>query len=131
MVKKRGLTLLEILLATVLLAVAVLALMGVHLEGLRLARQGRDFTRATDLATALLESTQDLGYNQIPPDGSFAGGPAVGGFPPPPYPGVTLDGQAYDLKVVARSRDLHLKSVTVEVSWGGKHKVVLERLFSG
>lgn len=127
----RGLTLLEILLATALLSIAVLALMGVHLEGLRLARQGRDLTRATDLATALLEVTQDLGYHQIPPDATFQGAPAVNGFPPEPYPEVTLDGQRYQLKVVTQSRDLHLKSVLVEVSWGPKHKVVLERLFSG
>ncbi len=133
MVKKRALTLLEILLATFLIAVALLALVGVHLEGLRLTRQGREFTRATDLAGALLESVQDLGYDQIPPDGLFDGAkgdPAVAGFPPSPYPGVTLDSQHFDLKVVAKSRDVHLKSVHVEVSWGGKHKVVLERLFS-
>lgn len=125
----RALSLLEVLLATALVGFGVLTLMGVFTGGLKLVEQGNNQAVAVDIARAVLDATRDQGYASIPASGSFTGGPAVGGFPPAPYPETTVNNQAYTVAVNCSTRDVHLKAVVAEVRWG-THRVVLERLFS-
>lgn len=116
---RRGLTLLEVLLATAILGFALLTLVGVFSSGLKLARQSREATAATSLARSCLERIRDLGFDRLPPGNlSFTGQPATGPFPPLPYPRQEVDGHLYTVNVTLTEAGLYLKEVRVQVGWG-------------
>jgi type II secretory pathway pseudopilin PulG len=87
---RRGLSLLEILVAFSCIAVAAIALASVFVSGLRLMTKSSEYRRATEVAREQVESVRELGYAAVP-SGDFEfdgrrGDPPVDGFPPPPYP---------------------------------------------
>jgi prepilin-type N-terminal cleavage/methylation domain-containing protein len=55
---ERGLTLIEVMVATVVLLVAALGMLGLHATGVRLEGQAREITRATTIAQDLLAQIQ-------------------------------------------------------------------------
>jgi len=115
----RGLSLLEVLLATAILGFALLTLVGVFSSGLKLARQSREATAAASLARSCLERTQALGFERLPAGNlTFSGQPAEGAFPPAPYPFQEVDGHRYTVNVTLSEVGVYLKEVRVQVGWG-------------
>lgn len=60
---QRGLTLIEVMVATVVLLVAALGMLGLHATGVRLEGQAREITRATTIAQDLLAQVQLWEYD--------------------------------------------------------------------
>ena len=121
--KVRGVTLIEVLFAIALVAVAVLALVGLNVTGLKQMAQGRNQVAAQDMAERVLDATKEVGFALIPDSGTFDGRlptppPAVGGFPPRPYPGQTINGEECRVWVSVSKVDTHLKNVEVRVYFG-------------
>jgi Tfp pilus assembly protein PilV len=122
----RGLSLLEVIIALGLIPVLVLSLFFLFSRSLRLQRQADDVTRASELARRELEALRVLDYARIPVPVQFSGQAAnTDGFPPPPYPRTTLDGQVYEVRVDTAAENGG-KAVRVQVSWPGEHRVSLE-----
>lgn len=89
--------------AVALAALALLALIGVFVASLRLTSQNREAVAATHLAGELLERARSLDYSVLPQTVTVFRGnlpdPAVNGFPPAPYPRVSMGGQEYVFEV--------------------------------
>lgn len=116
---RRGLSLLEVLLATAILGFALLTLVGVFSSGLKLARQSREASAAASLARSCLERIEDLGFDRLPPGNrTFTGQAPTGAFPPLPYPRQEVDGHSYTVNVTLSEAGLYLKEVHVQVGWG-------------
>lgn len=126
--RRRGVTLTEILMAMGILAVAILALIATFISGTHLVANSQEVATATQLTRTELERIRDMGYNLIPEaDITFDGrnpDAAVSGFPPAPYPGPP--GSDYRMVVTVEQRGYYLKSVAVETHWGLGHRVVLQ-----
>ena len=60
---QRGVTLIEVMVATVVLLVAALGMLGLHATGVRLEGQAREITRATTIAQDLLAQIQLWEYD--------------------------------------------------------------------
>lgn len=131
---KRGLTVLEILVATGIVAAGILALIGLFTQGLRAVRQAGDLTQATHVGREVLEAIRQgqrlHGFAFIPAGSyQFAGGPPAGAFPPPPYPERTVQGRHYQIRVSGQQLSATLKSVVVEVAWSESQKIRLETCY--
>lgn len=118
------------MLAVGVLAVAILSLLALFGSGLRLMDQANDVSRATEVARSVVEATKLLGYDGIP-DGTVTfdgknGDVAAGGFPPEPYPSITLDGVEYFVIASTQPVEDTLKSVRVEVVWGARGRLSVE-----
>lgn len=126
----RGLTLLEVMLAIGVVAVAILGLLGLFGSGLRLLRNSNQMSQANEIANEVLEESRSLG--DIPVGVSFDGAAnqppdAATGFPPAPYPSLSVDGQRYDIKVTTAADPAGV-AVLVEVAWAAQSRVRLESL---
>lgn len=129
--KARGVTLVEVLLSLGLVAAALITIVSVFLAGLQATRLKQQTSVAEDLCRQIVERSKELsglpGAAQV-----FDGGvpdPGVGGFPPSPYPQVTVDGQTYQITVSIRPQsgepDCYLLQVTTR--WGN-HRADAETL---
>lgn len=121
-----------------ILAVALLGTIQVFLGGVTLSAQSTQLATAGELGRQVLDRTRAQGYASLPPgQNTFDGSatvptpPAATGFPPAPYPSLTIDGTRYD--VVVRTDTVPVagaisppRSVQVEVRWGRNHQVSLE-----
>ncbi|MGE0494901.1 MAG: hypothetical protein AB7S38_37170 [Vulcanimicrobiota bacterium] len=89
--------------AVALAALALLALIGVFVASLRLTSQNREAVAATHLAGEILERARSLDYSVLPQTVTVFRGSlpdaAVNGFPPAPYPRVSMGGQEYVFEV--------------------------------
>lgn len=113
---ERGFSLVEVVVALALTALSVLCLISVLIGSIRLLETSQEVSEATSVAHRLLEQIQSI---RPLPVGSFdgrLGQTAVGGFPPPPYPGQSL---RYDYRtcVSVSHLDDRLDSVRVDVYW--------------
>ena len=132
--KRRGLTVLETLIAVGLLSVALLSLLLVFTQGMRWLRQSSQVTGATDVAREFLERVRANGYDQVvvgtydgrlpvptPPDATM-------GFPPGPYPQGIRNKERYTLVVRADATGLppNTVAVKVDVYWNDQGKISLE-----
>ncbi len=129
---RRGVTLLEIMLAVGIVAVAILALQAVFLNGLRQMAEAARITAATDVGRSFMESVKKAGYSTTAVgtfDGSVPDTPdAATGFPPPPYPKAPLNGQEFYLVVSCADYAPGLRSVRVDVHWTKQRKIRLMTL---
>ncbi|MCA9792812.1 MAG: hypothetical protein KC910_13490 [Candidatus Eremiobacteraeota bacterium] len=135
---RRGVWITEVVLAFGLMAVAILGLLAVFMSGLRLSSQARDVAAASELARLTLEQVKANlrtgGFAYVPagtyrydgalPDTPVGTAPLL--FPPAPYPGTTVNGQAFTVVVSGSEMSSTLKDVQVEVSWGPTSKITLE-----
>lgn len=130
MSRHRGYSLLEVLIALSILGTAALALFAIAAYGLRYRTQGQERVIATGIATELMERIRVDGYLRIPMDGHFDGRvpqPAVGGFPPLPYPAPAQD-QDFKIEVQTSQAAPHLRRVQITVH-SSKAITRLESLF--
>lgn len=129
----RGLTLVEVMLATGLLATAILGLMAVFFHQGRAVDQSNSQIAAVGLARAELEAIRAKGHGVIPANATFDGrrpDPQGAGFPPAPYPSTTLNGVNYTVMVTTGPGERPpLKRVTVELFYQGQ-SVVLQNEFA-
>lgn len=121
---RRGLTLMEILIALGLVAFALLTMVGVCIRGTHLMTRGERITIATDVGREVLESLKQQGYAALPAADSLFDGrvpdPAdASGFPGPPYP----SSRSCNLVIRTEKLDTELKSVTVTVYYDGTSHV--------
>ncbi len=129
---RRGLTLLEIILAIGIVAVAILAMILVFTKGLRLVSQSSQVTGATQVARQMLEVVKERGYAQITTgnyDGTVPDLPnGTTGFPPLPYPSVVLNKIEYTISVEATTAGMpaNLIAVKVDVFWNARSKVTMQ-----
>ncbi len=129
--KRRALTLLEVLISLGLVAIALIAIVTVFLTGLRSTRVKEQTAVANDLCHQLIERSKGLGglpTSSMTFDGSVPT-PAVGGFPPGPYPGTQVAGQKYVLTVDVKPKggDPDVFIVHVTARWS-IHRVDAETL---
>ena len=115
---KRGLSLPEVILALAVLAVALVSLVLVFGRGLTLQRKSAQLVQATQAAQRELEAIRDLPFADLPTTATDFDGrvpqPAVGGFPPAPYPG-----DESRLRVHIEPRHATLRWVRVEAFYSG------------
>lgn len=115
--KKRGVTLIEILLCCLILSIAVLSLAILFIRGLQLQQKALTLLQASQLSQQLLERIRQLPQPAASTyvfDGRLAT-PASDGFPPAPYPGCRLDARDYTFLVRCRPHPDGLRSLTVQV----------------
>lgn len=126
----RGLTLIEVMLATGLLATAILGLMAVFFHQGRAVDQSNSQIVAVGLARAEMEAIRAQGA--IPAGATFDGrrpDAPVAGFPPPPYPTARQNGVNYAVMVTtAPGETPPLKRVTVELFYQGQSVVLQNEL---
>lgn len=130
--RRRGLTLVEVMLALGILAVAILGLVALFGSGLRLQSQSDRVSAATEIGQAFLERVRDGGVSGLPDhaavfDGRVPSTPdAASGFPPAPYPQVDRQGTIYHLVVEVVTHGADRRSVQVQVHWGENSRIALE-----
>lgn len=131
-----ALTLLELLVSQFVLVVALLALMLLFGKGLQLNTQSEELTRASEIGREFLESVRAQGgYQAITPDSHFDGragdsADPTTGFPPSPYPLVTIENRTYHLVVSTAQQSPRLRAVRVEVWWDEDSRATMETAFS-
>lgn len=128
----RGVTLIEVLLAMSVLIVAILGLATVFISGLKLAQASNNLTAATNLGRELLETVKERGYSGTRV-GLFDGriptpADAASGFPPAPYPAVTVDNHPYTLVIRCRDHSPTLRAVEVDVYWDEDSKTTFSTM---
>ncbi len=130
--KRRGLSLLELMIAFGVVAVAILAILLVFTRGLEWFVSSTDTTLASATGRQVLDEIRQRGPERLPAanltfDGR-AGNPkdVALDFPPDPYP-VANDGTR-NYTMVVRFSDVNprLRSVLVEVYWNERSHVKLE-----
>ncbi len=114
---RRGITLLEIVLAFALIAVGFISLATVFVSGMKLVGNSRDLSAASQMANEIFERARHDGFDNLPKadktyDGQVPDAPD-GTFPPAPYP--TRDG--YTLVVDLRVVGPRLRALRVRVFW--------------
>ncbi len=132
---KRGFTLSEVILALALLAMMALGLLALVIAGIQLSGQNRQGLLSAKLAQQFLENSRDRSLHLPNDNRTFDGAandPALDGFPPAPYPSVSVGAEAFVLRVkhslVPGKAGLH--SIEVTVSWrDGTHASRLETYF--
>lgn len=114
---RRGVSLLEIVLAFALIAIGVIALATVFISGLKLAGNSQDLSVASQMANEIFERARHDGFDNLPKGNVFFDGkvpdPPTGTFPAAPYP--ARDG--YTLQVESRFVAPRLRAVRVKVVW--------------
>lgn len=135
---RRAFTIMEVVVALGILAVALLGTVQVFLGGVTLSAQSTQLATAGEMGRQILDRARAQGYASIPPgQNTFDGSapvptpPSATGFPPTPYPSITIEGTRYD--VIVRTDTVAVpgaisppRSVQVEVRWGRTHQVSLE-----
>jgi hypothetical protein len=126
----RGLTTLEIILATGLLSVVILGMIAVFMGGLKLMSGTELRTRASNVGAQVLESISERGGHEILPDEDlvFSGAvpdPMLEQFPPAPYPSQ----EEFTISVETRILSARTTAVLVIVAWDTGN-VRLERVFN-
>jgi len=132
---RRGFTLSEVILGLALLAMMALGLLALVLSGIKLSGQNRQSLLSAKLAQQFLENARDRSLTFPAAAQIFdgkAGAAPVAGFPPAPYPKITVGSEEFVLLVkhaqVPGRPGLH--SVEVTVSWrDGTHACRLESYF--
>ena len=131
---RRGMSLIEVLLALGTLAVGILALVSVFIQGLKLTTLTSDVAAATEVGQEVMERIRlrqrDLGFSSIP-NGTYqfsgwSGDAAVNGFPPAPYGRVARNHGEYTVVVKGAQPSAFLKTIEVEVFWKPAKKIHLE-----
>ncbi|MBI3924008.1 MAG: hypothetical protein HY319_00555 [Armatimonadetes bacterium] len=131
---RRGLTLLEIMIALGITSFTLLTMIGVYASGLHLMARSKGITTGTELGREVLEMAREQGFTSVPAeevtyDGRVPDpGHAFLGFPPEPYPAATVDGKTYPMVVKVSPVSDQLKSITVQVYYDGGSKVTLQTL---
>jgi hypothetical protein len=123
-------SLLELLLALALGAMATLSLIALLLGGLRSMRKAGDVSEASSVARELLERISSAQFAHTLANETFdgkAGNPAVGGFPPAPYP-FRENNQRYYCRVQSQLLDSSRALIRVEVSGVNGVSVRLEKI---
>lgn len=128
---KKGLSLVEVVVAIGVLAMSVLALMGVLTGIFKLSAQTDESAVAMRGAQELLDrlrtDSMELPSLAVSFDGA-ANEPKLQGFPPDPYPKQQIEGQEFAYRVewepVPGKVDLYL--VHIGVHWGKNHQVKLD-----
>ncbi len=110
---KRGVSLIEVMLALGLITTAALAIMSVYAMGLQQSVKAEKVLKATEIAREVMENVRELGYDEIPDTDTVfdarKGDSAVGSFPPSPYP---RRGE-HEIEVLVETVAPGLKSVCV------------------
>lgn len=125
--RKRGFSLLEVMLTVGLLALVVVGLLVVFEGGLKLLEQAEQTETASSIARQELEQIK-LGATV---DGFFDGAtptPPINGFPPAPYPAVVRN-RSYHLVVRATSTSSRLRRIDVEVHDGARTVITMSSVF--
>ena len=129
--RKRGLSLAELLLAVGFLAAILIMMVAVMGNGLRWQANSRSYSLAYSAGRDLLERIREAGAAQLPAPQVFDGriGQAAVGtpaFPPAPYPALKTDHETFSYVVTVAQVQPGLSSVKVETYWDSRHKVTLE-----
>jgi type II secretory pathway pseudopilin PulG len=132
--KRRGISLLEVMFAVGLLGMSALFLMGLSMSGLRLSGHNREATVAAKLGQQLFETVRHR--STVWPAGTQTwrgknNDPQVQGFPPNPYPAATIDQQTYYLTVHTEPvvGETGLMNMQVTLTWGNGHQTTLQSYF--
>lgn len=130
--RRRGVTLIEVLLAMIILSIAIMGLAAVFLSGLKMAHASANLTAATNLGRELLETVKERGYSGTAP-GVFDGrvptpSDAGSDFPPTPYPQSTVDQHQYTLVVRCQDHSPTLRAVEVDVYWDRDSKATFSTM---
>ncbi len=127
--RRRALSLLEVLIAMGIVAVGLLTMVGVYLSGIQLMARGEQITLSSEVGRRFLEQVKAAGFDTIPNGNSHFDGrtndPLQGTFPPVPYP---AEGP-YRLEVLTEQPETKLKAVTVRVFYDGPSHVMLQTYF--
>lgn len=124
---ERGLSLAEVMLALGLAAATLLVMMITFTGGLRLLSHSEDTAEAAGVARQIMERILARDYLFRGTDVTFDGGPAVRGFPPSPYPQITLR-HTYKIKVTLTHLDAFRNHVQVDLSWPPNHSLHVEAI---
>lgn len=129
---RRGVNLIEIMLALGVVAVAILSLMLVFTRGLDYFANSTDTTLAAATGRQLLDEIKQRGASKLPAgnvqwDGRVPDPKnAALDFPPAPYPVFTDGTHKYTLVVRLTDINAGLRSILVDVYWGQRSHITLE-----
>lgn len=129
--KRRALTVAEVVMALGILATAILALVAGFIGALELNSRSVELAVASQVGRDFMEQVKEQGYDRVP-EGTFTFNganndpPTAQGFPPTPYPRVQANGVGHTLRVRVETKGATLKVVVVEVTWGEHGRVILE-----
>lgn len=129
--KRKGLSLAELVLAVGLLAGVLILMVSVMGNGLRWQANSRGYSLAYSAGRDLLERIREGGASVLPAPQIFDGriGQASVGappFPPAPYPKVVTDHETFSYVVKVSLVQPGLFSVQVDTYWDNQRKVSLE-----
>jgi len=114
--KRKTLTLVELMMASMILIIVVLALAGVYISSLHLTIQAKETNIAVDDVKDVIEKIKNVNFPDIPtvfPDGVSVPESMVGGY--------LLDNE----NIVVRypnGTDVDPLEIEVEITWDGKDK---------
>lgn len=128
---KRGVSLVELILALAIVAIAIIALVTLFISGLKLLSRSADVQRSSEIARETVEAIVDMGHALAPSaaatfDGRNNDPQDANGFPPPPYPAATVEGKVYPISVSVEPLG-GLKVVQVRVHYAAGGDLWLER----
>jgi prepilin-type N-terminal cleavage/methylation domain-containing protein len=120
MATRKGVSLVEIVIALGILSIALLGLVATFTSGLKLAQVSNEVTTATTVGQEFLELVKARGYTQTATgtyDGRVPDPAASVGFPFAPYPTVKRNNQEYALVVTCSDVTTTIRDVRVDVYW--------------
>lgn len=127
--KRRGMSLMEVVLAVGLAALTLLLLIGVITGGTRLMARSSSIATSTEVARQFLEVARRNGHGKLPESPRVFDGrtpdAAVGDFPPAPYPQAEVGGRRYPLRISVDRATGSNRALTVEVFDGDNARVIL------
>lgn len=129
--RRRALTLVEVLFSLGLVAGAMILVVTTLAAGLSYGRLKQETNVATDLCRQVIERSQSRGSLPAGTQ-SYEGAAPTNGFPPLPYPETVIDGRTYRvqvwLKPVVGAVNVH--NLVVRVSWNGRQVQMESNLYA-
>lgn len=129
---RRGVNLIEVLIAFALVAVAFIGLASMFVAGMRLQQRSQEVSVASEVGREFLEECREIDFATIPTspqqfDGNLPT-PLLNGFPPAPYPTTTVGAQTCRLVVEVTPLAARLRVVKVEVQYGDTGHIRMETM---